>query len=216
MKTVASRPIAFVSDVHGNLPALDAVLEAMAERDVSDLCVAGDLVLGGDEPLATWQRLRSANARCTRGLSDAALCQLDEDALRPRDEAERMKAERFLATRSALGDLVLERLRRLPERLRIPMIDGREIVMVHGSPADPTREISHDLSDEEIMSLVADDPADIVVCGASHVPFVRVIDDVIVANVGSVGQAPEGRVAHYTIVTPRMQGAEILQLWADY
>ena len=88
--------------------------------------------------------------------------------------------------------------------------------MVHGSPADPDREISHDLSDEEILALMEDDPADIVICGSTHVPFQRDVGEYHVVNVGSVGAAPEGGVAHYTLVTPRMSGADILQDWVSY
>jgi predicted phosphodiesterase len=55
-----------------------------------------------------------------------------------------------------------------------------------------------------------------VVCGASHVPFERQLGDVRVVNVGSVGAAPEGRFAHYTILSPRMDGALIDQRVIEY
>jgi hypothetical protein len=48
------------------------------------------------------------------------------------------------------------------------------------------------------------------------VPFDRTIDDVRVVNVGSVGDAPEGRVAHYTVVTPALEGARVEQAWVEY
>ena len=88
--------------------------------------------------------------------------------------------------------------------------------MVHGSPADPSRELGHDLSDDEILALLDDDPADIIVCGATHVPFQRAVAEYHIVNVGSVGAAPEGQVAHYTVLTPRMSSADILQDWVSY
>ncbi len=88
--------------------------------------------------------------------------------------------------------------------------------MVHGSPADNGREISHDLTDEEILPLLADDPADIIVCGSTHVPFQRTLGEYHVVNVGSVGAAPESGIAHYTVLTPRASDAEILQDWISY
>jgi predicted phosphodiesterase len=212
----ASGPIGFLSDLHGNLEALDAVLGELDRLGVKRIYVAGDLLLGGDEPLAVWHRLQQLGAVCTRGLSDMALASVDPSTLLPLDDEQRRQARTFAETRSAIGDLVAERLRRLPERQRIPLIDGREVLMVHGSPADSGREISHDLTDEEILPLLADDPADIIVCGATHVPFQRTLGDYHVVNVGSVGAAPEGRVAHYTVLTPRMSGAEILQDWTSY
>jgi hypothetical protein len=46
------------------------------------------------------------------------------------------------------------------------------------------------MSDEEVLSLLGDDPADVVICGGSHVPFDRMVGGVRVINVGSVGEAP--------------------------
>jgi len=99
---------------------------------------------------------------------------------------------------------------------RIPLVDGREVLMVHASPADGNREISHDLDDDEVLALLNDDPADIIICGSTHVPFQRSVEEYHIVNVGSVGAAPEGQVAHYTVVTPRMGSADILQDWVSY
>jgi predicted phosphodiesterase len=111
------------------------------------------------------------------------------------------------ATRDALGELILQRIRRLPTHQRIPLEDGGELLLVHGAPADPAEALTHDMTDEEINALLGDDPADLVVCGASHVPFDRVVGGVRVVKVGSVGEAPgEGvRVAHGAWIesTPR-------------
>jgi predicted phosphodiesterase len=64
------------------------------------------------------------------------------------------------------------------------------------------------MSDEEIGALLADDPADVVVCGASHVPFDRVVSGVRVINVGSVGEAPAGgrRIAQATWIESTPSG----------
>lgn len=212
----ASQPLAVLSDVHGNLPALSAVLAELARRAVVDIFVAGDLLLGGDEPLETWRRLQEVGAHLLQGPSDLALSRVDAKKLRPADEAEARKAERFATTQRALGELVQKRLSQLPRELRIPMIDGRELLIVHGSPKDAFEPMSHDMSDEELLLMLDDDPADIVAAGGTHVPFTQVIGDVQVVNVGSVGESPEGRVAHYTIIRPRMDGAEIEQAWVEY
>lgn len=211
----AARPMAFLSDIHGNLHALERVLEELDAREVRDIYVAGDILFGGKQPLETWQVLMQRGARCVRGLSDTALCMVDPDALVPETEHEQTMSQLFADTRRALGDLVIERLRRLPEKLRIPLIDGNEIVMVHGSPADPSQEMSHDMTDAELSALVGDDPADIVVCGGSHVPFRRDLDELSIVNVGSVGAAPEGHDAHFAIITPRMDGARMEPLYVS-
>lgn len=210
------KPIAFLSDVHGNLPALEAVLSELDSDDVTQVMVAGDLLLGGAEPLQVWRRLTGIGARCVTGPSDVALVSIDPANLEPAGDEERSKAQAFADARAQIGDLVTEQLRRLPDKLRFPLIDGGEVVMVHGSPRDPTEEISHEMSDDEVLLQIDGDPADIVICGATHVPFERRIDDVWVVNVGSVGEAPEGRVAHYTVLTPRVEGHLIDQRWVEY
>jgi predicted phosphodiesterase len=212
----AAGPIAFLSDVHGNLTALDVVLTELERLGVKRIYVAGDLLLGGDEPLEVWHRLQEVGAICTRGPSDMALGSVDPSSLVPIDGEQRKQARLFGDTRAAIGDLVAERLRRLPEQQRIPLIDGREVLMVHGSPADSHREIGHDLTDDEILALLDDDPADIIICGSTHVPFQRAVAEYHVVNVGSVGAAPEGQIAHYTVLTPTMSSAEILQDWISY
>jgi len=207
--------MAFFSDVHGHLAPLDAVLAELARRAVVDIYVAGDHLFGGDEPHEVWLRLVGVSARLARGLSDEALATLEPSRLSPRDEAEKAKLERFVTTRRAVGELVVQRLLRLPTQIRVPLLDGSELVMVHGSPADPRQEMTHDLDDEELMALIGDDPADIVVCGASHVPFQRDVSGVRIVNVGSVGEGA-GKVAHYTIITPRADGTLVEQAHVEW
>ncbi len=212
----AAQPMAFISDIHGNLPALEAVLEELKRRTVVDIFVAGDLILGGDAALAVWQRLQAVHAHCVAGPSDVALAQMDSAAIRANDERERQRLLRFAATQKALGEVVRKRLSQLPKQLRLPMIDGSELLLVHGSPKDPFEAIAHEMDESEIRELLDSDPADIVVCGATHVPFARVVDEVLVINVGSVGEATGERFAHFTIVTPKMSGAEFEQSWVEY
>lgn len=212
----ASRPIAFLSDIEGNLRALEAVLKEIETYNVEQVYVAGDLVFGGEDPLGVFQRLLSLKAICTKGLTDYALVSLDPESLQPANDEEAKRAALFIETRRRLGDLNLERIRRLPFSFRIPMIDGREILMVHGTPSDPHDELTHDLSDDELLEKIGDDVADIIVCGASHIPFQANIGEQTVVNVGSVGAAPGGSIAHYTILTPKMSGTEILQSFIEY
>ncbi len=216
MRFPSVRTMAFMADIHGNLDALDAVLQALEEHQVNDIYVAGDLLFGGDQPLGVWHRLQDVHARCVRGLSDTALCQLKPSFIKPANPHEESMATRFIDIHHALGELIVERLRRLPETMRIPMVNGGEILMVHGSPEDPLTEINHAMSDDEIAERLDNDPAEIVVCGSSHVPFDRVVNDVRVINVGSVGEAPEGQNAHYTLITPRNDGVDVSQQWVEW
>jgi predicted phosphodiesterase len=189
-----------VADIHGHLDALRAVLATAERRSFHKLLVAGDIVFPGPEPLETWRRLSAAGALMVQGLSDRAVSTLDPATIRARTDDERTRLERLQCTRDALGDVILHRIRRLPTHERVPLEDGGELLLVHGSPADPSEALTHDMSDEEINALLGDDPADVVVCGASHVPFDRMVGGVRVINVGSVGEAPAGgsRIAQAT------------------
>lgn len=181
-----------VSDIHGNLDALRAVLATAEKRSFHKLLVAGDIVFPGPEPLETWRRLNAAGAVMVQGVSDKALATLDPNALRARSEHERVMLERMKAVRAELGDLVLERIKRLPTHQRVPLEDGGELLLVHGSPLDPAEPLSFDMSDEEIDALLGDDCGDVVVCGMTHVPFHREVGGVRIVNVGSIGEAPDG------------------------
>jgi predicted phosphodiesterase len=200
-----------ISDVHGHLDALRAVLATAERRAFHKLLVAGDLVFPGPEPLETWRRLSAAGAVMVQGLADRAVATLDPASLRPRSDHERERLEQMKATREALGDLILQRIRRLPTHQRIPLEDGGELLLVHGSPADPGEALTHDMTDAEINALIADDTADVVVCGASHLPFDRLVGGVRIVNVGSVGEAPGTgpRVAHATWIESTPRGVHV-------
>lgn len=184
-----------VSDIHGNLDALRAVLATAERRSFHKLLVAGDIVFPGPEPLETWRRLNAAGAVMVQGVSDKALATLDPNVLRPRSDHERKMVDRMKAVRGELGDLVLERLKRLPTHVRIPLEDGGELLLVHGSPLDPAEALTQDMPDEEIDALLGDDCGDVVVCGMSHSPFHREVGGVHIINVGSIGEAPDGLTA---------------------
>lgn len=211
-----------VSDIHGNLDALRAVLATAEKRSFHKLLVAGDIVFPGPQPLETWRRLSAAGATMVQGVTDKALATLDPNVLRARSEHERAKINRMKEVRSELGDLILERIRRLPTHVRVPLEDGGELVLVHGSPHDPSEAMSFDMSDEELNALLGTDPADVVVCGMSHTPFHRIVSDVQIINVGSIGEAPDGlsappsypdgerpTVAHATWIESTPQGITV-------
>ncbi len=200
-----------ISDIHGHADALAAVLATAERRGFSKLLVAGDLCFPGPAPLDTWRRLTASGATCVQGVGDRALATVDLDNLHATSERDRARLDRLRATRAELGELILTRLAKLPKTSRITIETGGEILLVHGSPLDPSEPMTHDMTDEEMNALLGDDPADLVVCGASHVPFERQIGDTRIVNVGSVGEAPGGQHAHATFVETSAAGVTIEQ-----
>ncbi len=199
-------PMAFLADIHGNLAALDAVLAELREAGARNVYAAGDLLLGGDDPAGVWRRLQEVDVRCVRGPSDLALATLDPARVPARTDDEKRALARFAEARAALGELALARLRRLPLALRIELPDQTDVLVVHGTPRDPDTYFTPDLSDEEMESLLADDPADFVLCGGSHVPFARALDAVNVISIGSVGECPDPGVACFALLRPTASG----------
>lgn len=198
-----------MADIHGHADALDRVLAFGQSQHCTNVLVAGDLCFPGPEPLTTWKLLMAARATCVRGVSDLALAKVDPDTLSPTNEVEAARVELLRQCRDALGDVILSRLARLPTTFRMTTEDGGELLLVHGSPADPTTPFTHDMDDDEIAALLEDESADIVVCGASHVPFDRVVGVTRIVGVGSVGESPSGSVAHAVLIETSNVGLDV-------
>jgi predicted phosphodiesterase len=184
-----------ISDIHGDASALGAVLATAERRGYSRILAAGDHCFPGSGPLETWRRLVRAQATMVQGVSDRAISTIDPKNLVARDDHERARVRRLEQVRAELGEIILAKLAKLPQMQRIELpftsgpLMGKELLLVHGSPSDPTEPFTHDLTDDEMRALLADDPADIVVCGGSHMPFDRTVMGVRIINVGSLGEA---------------------------
>lgn len=201
-----------LSDLQGHAEALQAVLATAEARGFHRLVIAGDLCYPGPSPLATWRLLVAANATMVRGMSDRALALLDLDTVRATTDFEKSRKDRIRSAREELGEIIVTRLGKLPDIVRIPLPNGDEMVVVHGSPADPTEPMTHDMTDEELSALLGDDPADVVICGGSHTPFERWVSGVHIVNVGSVGEAPGGKHADATFVEVTETGLVVEQI----
>jgi predicted phosphodiesterase len=221
-----------LSDIHGHARALSAVLATAERRGYGRVLVAGDICFPGPEPLATWRRLKQLRALCVQGVGDRAIATVDTTVLRPRDDFERARLRRLHEVREELGDEILVRLAKLPQLARHALGAGLQLTLVHGSPVDPLEPMTHDMDDATIAHLLGDDPATLVLCGGSHVPFDRIVkrpnasetvpEHTRVINLGSVGEAPRldeedqvvvagPRFAHATFVETTDDGIEVEQ-----
>jgi predicted phosphodiesterase len=189
-----------ISDIHGNAEALKAVLAAGAERGFDQLLVCGDLCFPGPAPLEVWKLLVEHKAVCTQGVSDRAVAVVDPAKLEAANATARVRVERLRQIHAELGKIIVTRLGLLPPFARLPLESGHSLLLVHGSPRDPTEALSFEMSEEELLAGLGDEPGDLVVCGASHVPFDRSVTDTRIVNVGSVGEAPGGTHADATLI----------------
>lgn len=200
-----------ISDIHGNADALEAVLAEASDRGFDQLLVCGDLCFPGPRPLDVWKLLVSHRAVCVQGVSDRAVALIDPNNLSATDERERERLERLRQVHAELGEIIVTRMRLLPPIAQLPLESGHTLVLVHGCPMDPTESLSEDMSDDELLALLGDQPGDLVVCGGSHVVFDRSVEDVRIVNVGSVGEAPGGGYADATIIHSTPTGIHVEQ-----
>ena len=186
------RPLLAVSDIHGHLDALEAVLDQMVDTELCGIVAAGDHCLGGPQPFEVWQRLLQLGATMVRGESDLALASVDGATLAARGEFSAERVAAFQRTQDALGDIVCRRLGELPTTAVVSMDDRSGVMVVHGSPAYVQSSIVPEHSDDELEQLMGCVAEDALVVGRSHRGFVRRRGPVLVVNAGSVGEGPTG------------------------
>lgn len=201
-----------LSDIHGHKRALDLVLEEARAYGFDQMIVCGDLCFPGPEPLAVWKTLVLHRALCVQGVSDRAVAMVDPNKLSATNETERARIERLRKLHTELGELIITRLGKLPPIARLPLESGHTMLIVHGSPADPTIPFTRDMSDDELIALLGDEPGDLIVCGGSHDAFEREVADVRIVSVGSVGEAPGGEYAEAAILDTSQLGIKVTRL----
>jgi putative phosphoesterase len=182
--------VAALYDIHGNLPALDAVL---AEVDADVIVVGGDTVMG-PSPAETLERLRSLDrdVRFIRGNADREVYD-DKPGLAPPEMLE--------YARSRLSAEQLEVLRSWPVTLSV----GR-VLFCHATPRSDEEIFTKISPEERWAEALAGVDADVVVCGHTHVQFDRRIGDVRLVNAGSVGMPYEHEPGAYWAL---LDGSEV-------
>lgn len=190
--------IAVLSDVHGNLAALEAVLAAVRAEKPDAVLVAGDLVLNGPEPGAAVDALRALEAEgafVVLGNTDIAVADFDYGAAFPW-YAEGVPDSLRIAvewTHDELSDEQLAWLRRLPSERRLVLADdGSMALVVHASPGSQTRGFDQELDANVILERAMGTDARVIAVGHTHVPEVRDFGWKVIVNAGSAGYVFDG------------------------
>jgi putative phosphoesterase len=184
--------IAVVSDIHGNLTALDAVI-ADLKRIGADLVVhGGDLVGGGSSPAEVIDRVRDKGWPGVYGNADEMLWMPDrvtETLQAPHLQPVRdlLLTHTIPATLEAIGADRLAWLRSLPQRWT-----ADDVTVVHASPGDAWRSPLADATDEELERTYGAVGTRCLVYGHIHQPFIRRLPGLTVANAGSVSLSFDG------------------------
>jgi predicted phosphodiesterase len=191
--------IAVLSDIHGVLPALDAALAHPAVTAAQRIVVTGDIA-AGPQPLAVLDRLLGLGDRVllVRGNADRELVELVDGGETSIPDPIAPWAAEQLATRP---DLV-ETLRTLPYPLTLDVDGFGPVLFCHGSPRDDDEVVLVDTRPERWLETFGQVPDEVrtVVCGHTHMPFVRLVDRRLVVNPGSVGMPYGGAGARFALL----------------
>ncbi len=194
--------IAVLSDIHGVVPALEAVL---AEPDVASadrVVLTGDLA-SGPQPAETLDLLSTLGERAVwvRGNADRELVEIRRgereafpDAISPW-AAEQLRADQ------------VDLLAGLPLAVTLPVAGLGTVLFCHASPRDDEEVV---LADSRLARWAEvfeplDDSISAVACGHTHMPFVRLAHRRLVLNPGSVGMPYGGAGAHWALLGPGVE-----------
>lgn len=195
--------LAFVSDVHGNLTALEAVLQDLQQQAPDATYHLGDLAANGARPAEAVDRIRDLGWQGVYGNVDEMLWapELLEELLRKYPERHLLRTvlfeEMLPAALQALGAERVAWLRRLPPQLRIG-----DITILHASPGDAWKAPSANGADEEFEAAYRGVGTPIVVYAHIHHPHIRRLPGLTVVNTGSVSLPYDGDPrASYLLLT---------------
>lgn len=190
--------VAVLSDIHGVLPALDRVLAEPAVADAELIVVTGDHTWG-PQPTAVLDRLTSLADRAllVRGNADRELLQMSHgiDIGLADDPLSVWGAAQLRPHHQEL-------LETMPEQITMEVDGFGPVRFCHATPRDDEEVVLVDSRLERWADVLSGLPDDVrtLVCGHTHLPFVRLVDGRLIVNPGSVG-LPYGRSgAHWSIL----------------
>jgi putative phosphoesterase len=200
----STRRVAALYDIHGNLPALEAVLEEVRQADVDHLVVGGDVFPG---PMAreSLERLLTLDlpVRFIHGNGDRLVREQMagiEAAYLPEQvrDAVRWNAGQLDPAHQQL-------LAAWPPTLQMTIGEVGEVLFCHATPRNDTEIFTRLTAGERLLPLFADVTASLVVCGHTHMPFDRMVGAIRVVNAGSVGMPFGEPGASWLLLGPGVQ-----------
>ena len=191
--------VAVLSDIHGVLPALEAVLAEPEVADAERIVLTGDIT-AGPQPAEVLGLLREQGERVLwlAGNADRELVEYR------RGERDAIPDPIGPYAAACLTDEHVAFLASLPKTLTLPVRGLGDVLFCHATPRDDEEIVLVDSRLARWTEIFADLPENVrtVVCGHTHMPYVRLVHGRLVVNPGSVGM-PYGRVgAHWCLLGP--------------
>ncbi len=197
--------VALISDVHGNVSALRAVMEHARANGATAFLNAGDAV-GLPHPAETIQMLMDKDVLNVIGNIDRAALRI-ASGKKVRDRQLEMATE-------MLSKDDLEWLGSLPDDLRLD-ICGRTVLVTHASPGQEAEKLTPCTPENRLRHLAGESRADVIVTGHSHLPMVRECSGTMFVNPGSVGRPRDGPEASYALLDFPSMSAKLIRVTYD-
>jgi len=224
VKTIQlERPFAVFSDVHGNLPALEAILADIEARATAATLCLGDLVGYGPSPNEVALLVRDSGIPTLMGNYDQGIGFESGDCgcVYKTDEQRAEGAVSLEWTQRAVSDEIRAYLRTLEDHFVLQTPSG-DILAVHGSPRRINEYLFEDRPASAMERMAREHPYPAILFGHTHLPYARQVGKTTFVNVGSAGRPKDGdwRVC-YAIVDPARLGegeafVEFLRVPYDY
>src|SRR5664280_1079021 len=204
--------LAVFSDVHGNLPGLEAILADIEARSVAQTLCLGDLVGYGPFPNEVAALIRDRGIPTLMGNYDQGIgfatgdCGCVYKTVEQRAEG----AASLAWTDAVASDETRAFLRTLEDRFVVETVAG-ELLAVHGSPRRINEYLFEDRPESAMARMAGANPARAIVFGHTHIPYVREVAGTAFVNVGSAGRPKDGdwRVC-YALIDPDASTADRL------
>jgi len=200
--------LVIVSDIHGNLDALNAIMKNISKKTIYCL---GDLVGYGANPNEAIEWARENDVKCVMGNHEYAV--LTGDASWFNIDAQKA----IFWTRSNLKRENLDFIKKLPKRIELK-IENVKILFVHGSPNDPIFEYVMPGTHSDLFDYyLSNNNVSVIGLGHTHIPFLCESDKGIIFNPGSVGQPRSNDPrACYAILTVDEGGVQVKHEFVEY
>lgn len=191
---------AFLSDIHGNAVALEAVLEDIQSHKIDKIAVLGDIAFRGPEPKKSIELIQALKTDVIKGNADQWVVSGVKEGEVPQQALDLMQQEQAW-TYKQLTDEHISYLKNLPTELTFDN-KGIQLHAFHATPDSLFDVVLPTISDTDLLEkLTKNVSADIYLYGHIHKAYQRIVEGKTIVNLGSVGLPFDGIAkASYVIV----------------
>ncbi len=212
--------VAVISDIHGNMQALDTVLDDIKNEKCERIFCLGDLAMAGPEPARAIELIKKlfdeGKLELIQGNTDEMIGSYDKFG-------EKVKSVFPIMGNALENDVKIipenlkEFLKNLPKQKQLT-VEGINVLLVHGSPRRNDENILPGLPIEQVEEIVAGTDVDLIFCGHTHIPCgYQTINKQTIVNDGSVGRPfTQNPQACYVIVEFLNGMFEVKHKFLDY